>query len=73
MKLRRVEIFLLQFTTGAIDNAVTALLLMLKLGSDRLEEFAASLARQRTRSITDRGEFGVRKRDHGGISVPPKR
>ena len=48
MKLRRVEIFLLQFTTGAIDNAVTALLLMLKLGSDRLEEFAASLARQRT-------------------------
>jgi hypothetical protein len=43
----RIEIFPLQFSAGATDRTGTALVLVLKLGGDRLQEFAANLRRQR--------------------------
>ena len=45
MKPRQIEKFALQFAAGAIDRARTALLLMLKLTGDRLQEFSANFRR----------------------------
>ena len=74
MKLGRIGIFLLQFAASPICDAGPALLLVLKLSSDSLEEFPADLARQRSSGIGDGAELIVRQsEDHGGISVPRKR
>lgn len=67
-----IEIFLrLRISRKIIP--VPALRLLLKLGCERWEEFAAEFQTATVERRRGSGQFIVIQRDHGGISVPPKR